>query len=103
MDQTEEEGGGEGGKALYSWQVTRLVVGAGSSLSHSTGRGSGTRAMRLAAQLPQGTGVKNTLLFFFLPCKHCMISQLSVLLAVRDKTKQDIKTFFITLCFPRSD
>lgn len=46
MAQTEEEGGGEGGKASHSWQLSRLVVGAGSSLPCSPGRGRGKLGQR---------------------------------------------------------
>lgn len=84
---------------MYSLQVSSLVVGAGSSLSYSPGRG---REKCLAAQFPQGMGVKSTLLVHFLLCKHCMTSQLSAVLATGDKAQQDIKNF-ITSRFPRSD
>lgn len=49
MAQTEEEGGGEGGKASRSWRLSSLVVGAGSSLSHSAGRGRGKLGQRSRA------------------------------------------------------
>jgi len=79
MDRTEEEGGGEGGKALLSGQVSRLAVGAGSRLSHSPGRGRGElrhrgRVPGCAASL--GCPVKTTLLSHFVPCKRCVTSQL---------------------------
>lgn len=60
------------GRLLCSWQISILVVGAGSSLPYSPGRG---REKCLAAQFPQGMGVKNTLLVHFLLCKHCMTAE----------------------------
>lgn len=98
MDRTKKEGGGEGGKALCSWQVSSLVVGAGSSRSRSPGKGRGELWHQSHAPgCTASPGHRSTkhLTFHFLPCKPCVTSWLSVLLAIGDKTKQDIKTFFV--------
>lgn len=100
MERTEKEGCGEGGKALRSWQVSSLVVGAGSSLSYSPGRGRGklwhqSRAPGCTAS--PGHGGKNHFTFSFsaLQALHDISAECFVSYRRQNQTRH--QNFFITM------